>query len=146
MTESEVTAKKPVVAAKPLVYVVDDEPMLLDLASVILEPLGYQVCTFRDPELAATSFARAQPQPDLLITDYAMPSMNGMELIRRCRQFRSEQKILLLSGTVGVEVFNGASFKPDRFLAKPYHARQLTDLVKDMLANRRHDAQSARRS
>ena len=33
-----------------LVYVVDDEPMLLELAMVILAPLGYQVQTYRDPE------------------------------------------------------------------------------------------------
>ena len=120
--------------AKPLVYVVDDEPMLLELATVILEPLGYQVLTFCDPEAALDAFARAQPRPDLLITDYAMHDMNGMELIQECRRLEPGLKILLLSGTAGPEIFVQAPCKPDRFLAKPYHARQLIDLVRAMLA------------
>ena len=36
----------------PTVFVVDDEPMLLELASVIIKPLGCEVRTFRDPEAA----------------------------------------------------------------------------------------------
>lgn len=135
MIEPEVTLAKPAAGTRPLVYVVDDEPMLLELATVILEPLGYQICTFRDPETALAAFARAQPRPDLLITDYAMHSMNGMDLIRECRRLEPNQKILLLSGTVGVEVFHQASCKPDKFLAKPYHARQLIDLVRGMLSD-----------
>ena len=121
--------------AKTLIYVVDDEAMLLELATVILEPLGYEISTFRDPTKALETFARGNPRPNLIITDYAMHSMNGMDLIQECRRLEPNQKILLLSGTVGVEVFDHASSKPDRFLAKPYHARQLIDLVKAMLAN-----------
>ena len=42
--------------SKPLIFVVDDEPMLLELATVILEPLGYNVKTFRDPQTALDAF------------------------------------------------------------------------------------------
>ena len=63
-----------------LIYVVDDEPMLLELASVILEPLGYPVETFRSPETALRAFELAEPKPALIITDYAMHAMNGLEL------------------------------------------------------------------
>ncbi len=119
--------------ATTLIFVVDDEAMLLELATVILEPLGYELCTFRDPATAVAAFAQANPRPALIITDYAMHSMNGMDLIQDCRRIEPNQKILLLSGTVGAEVFHHASCKPDRFLAKPYHARQLIDLVKAML-------------
>ena len=118
---------------KPLVYVVDDEAMLLELATVILEPLGYEIVTFRDPDAALANFARSKPRPALLITDYAMHSMNGMDLIQECRRLEPSQKILLISGTVGPEIFGQAPCKPDRFLAKPYHARQLIDLVRTML-------------
>jgi CheY-like chemotaxis protein len=135
MTQTEVIITKPATAAKPLVYVVDDEAMLLELATVILEPLGCQIRAFADPESALTAFTQAQPRPDLLITDYAMHRMNGMDLIRECRRVEPNQKILLLSGTVGVEVFNGAASKPDRFLAKPYRAPQLVDLVRGLLSS-----------
>jgi len=116
------------------IYVVDDEPMLLELAAVILEPLGYRVKTFRTPEAAIDEFKSAKPQPDLIITDYAMHTMNGMELIEACRRIRPEQKTVLLSGTVGPDIYQDTPVQPDRFLAKPYQAKQLVELVKSMLA------------
>src|SRR5579863_9564609 len=99
MTEARADIAK-AVHTKPLVYVVDDEAMLLELAAVILEPLGYEILTFRDPEAALEAFARARQRPALLITDYAMHSMNGMDLIQECRRLEPGQKVLLLSGTV----------------------------------------------
>ncbi|MEI8045624.1 MAG: hypothetical protein WCL11_29720, partial [Verrucomicrobiota bacterium] len=60
---------------KQVIYVVDDETMLLALVSAILEPLGYCVRTFCDPESAVEAFISAQPQPVLIITDYAMGTM-----------------------------------------------------------------------
>src|SRR3954451_23217376 len=83
-----------------LIYVVDDEPMLLELAVVVLEPIGYNVKTFRDPKAALASFSNAESYPALLITDYAMHFMNGMELMTACREMRPNQKILMISGTV----------------------------------------------
>src|SRR5712691_13283287 len=71
MSESKVNNSRNGKATKALIYVVDDEPMLLELAAVILEPLGYRVKTFRDPQSALQSFADARPRPALLITDYA---------------------------------------------------------------------------
>jgi CheY-like chemotaxis protein len=117
-----------------VIFVVDDEPMLLELASVILDPLGYEIKTFRSPESALRSFASAQPKPVLVITDYAMHSMNGIELIEACRRIQPRQKTLLLSGTVGPDIFHDAPSQPDRFLAKPYQAKQLIEAVKSLLA------------
>lgn len=119
-----------------MIFVVDDEPMLLELASVILEPKGYNIRTFRDPENALKAFKEASPRPELLITDYAMHSMNGMQLVEQFRALEPGQKILLVSGTVGEEIFREAPAKPDRFLAKPYQATQLTDAVKELLAQK----------
>ena len=121
--------------SKPLAFVVDDEPMLLELASVILEPLGYRVETFRAPETALRAFEAAESAPALIVTDYAMPGMNGLELVAACRRIRPEQKALLISGTVGPEVCQGAAAKPNGFLAKPYQARQLTEAVAAALAS-----------
>jgi len=118
---------------KPLIFVVDDEPMLLELASVILEPLGYKVKTFRDPQAALDAFRSAKPYPSLLITDYSMHSMTGMDLIKACRKLEPQQRILLISGTVDENIFRNSDVGPDRFLAKPYQAKQLTDLVHDLL-------------
>jgi CheY-like chemotaxis protein len=117
------------------IYLVDDEPMLLELASVILAPLGYPIKTFRNPEAALKAFASAQPPPALVITDFAMHGMNGLELIEACRRICPEQKTLVLSGTVGADFFFDAPTKPNRYLAKPYQAKQLIEVVRSMLTS-----------
>ena len=121
--------------AQPLIYVVDDEPMLLEMASVILEPLGYNVKAFRDGESAIEAFTSARPKPALVITDFQMHAMNGLALIEACRQVQPRQKILLLSGTVDERIYRDSASKPDQFLAKPYQAKQLESAVKSLLGD-----------
>jgi CheY-like chemotaxis protein len=116
-----------------VIYVVDDEPMLLELAAVILEPVGYRILTFRDPEAAIRAYAAANPKPVLIITDYAMHTLNGLELIEACRRIQPNQKTLLLSGTVGPDIYHDAPTRPDLFLGKPYQAKQLIDVVRSMV-------------
>ena len=113
------------------IFVVDDEPMLLDLASAILQPLGFNVQTFRDPKRALKEFPSAKPS--VVVTDYAMGAMNGLDLARECRRFNPDQKILLLSGTVDETIYDGATVKPDRFLAKPYQVRDFIESVQELL-------------
>jgi len=125
-------AAKSKAAEQPIVFVVDDEPMLLELAEAVLTPLGYQVRTFRDPELALKEFPAARPA--VVITDYAMGRMSGMDLIRECRRLNPRQKMILLSGTVDEHVFANAAFKPDQFLTKPYQIHELAERVQSLIA------------
>jgi CheY-like chemotaxis protein len=118
----------------PLIYLVDDEPMLLELASLILIPLGYGVESFSLPEAAFRAFEVAEPKPALIITDYAMHKMTGLELAAACRRIRPELKVLLVSGTVGEDVCHGEAVRPDGFLAKPYQSKELIEAVESILA------------
>ena len=136
MNERKKSANSKPETGGKLVYIVDDEPMLLELASVILQPLGYTVKTFRDGLSALESFKAAKPFPVLLITDYSMHAMNGMDLIKSCRQIQPDQKILLISGTVGEDIYRNSPEKPDQFLAKPYHSKQLVDAVEALLSSK----------
>jgi len=135
MNETKVNSSGLAKGSKSLIYVVDDEPMLLELAAVVLEPLGYTVKPFRDPDQALQTFTSARPRPALLITDYAMHTMTGLDLIAACRDLEPHQKVLLLSGTVDERVYRGSASKPDKFLAKPYQARQLAGAVRTLLEN-----------
>jgi CheY-like chemotaxis protein len=117
-----------------LIYVVDDEPMLLELASVILAPLGYTIETYRSAEAASRAYEIANPKPAVVITDFAMYGANGLELATACRRIRPNQKVLLVSGTVGPEVCQGAAVSPDGFLAKPYESKELIAAVESVLA------------
>ena len=114
------------------IFVVDDEPMLLEMAVMILEPLHFRVRTFRDPQTAVAEFSAANPRPALIVTDYAMHSMSGMDLIRECRRIHPKQKIILLSGTVDENIYTKAEAKPDRFLAKPYQVSDFVTLVQSL--------------
>jgi CheY-like chemotaxis protein len=120
-------------SSRSTIFVVDDEPMLLDLAVAILKPSGYEVRVFRDPQLALAEFPAAKPA--VLVTDYAMGGMNGMELLRKCRQINPRQKVLLLSGTVDENIYADATAKPDTFLAKPYQVREFIESIKKLAAD-----------
>ena len=119
---------------RPEIFLVDHEAMLLELNTVLLEPLGYRVQAFLDPVAAVRAFLLADPRPALLITDYAMEGMNGLEVISACRRVSPAQKIILLSGSIDEITSQSAAAKPDRFLSKPYLCQELTDLVRAVLA------------
>ena len=135
MNEAKANHLEPGKDAKVLIYVVDDEPMLLELAAMILEPLGYAIEIFRSGESAVESFASARRRPALVITDFAMHVMTGLDVIEACRRIQPGQKVLLVSGTVDETAYANSTVKPDRFLAKPYQAKQLVDMVKSALAS-----------
>ena len=121
--------------AKPAtVFVVDDEPMLLELAALILKPMGFDVRTFRDPETALKEYIELRP--DLVITDYAMGRMSGMDLIRECRRVNPNQKMILISGTVDEHVFADAIIQPNRFINKPYQFSEFSSCIRDLLAEK----------
>ena len=124
----------PAAHLRPLIYVVDDEAMLLELAEMALSGGGYAVKKFQCPETAYESFAAEPSKPSLLLTDYAMGSMNGLELSAKCKGACPELKILMVSGTAGPEVIRGAPIKVDRFLAKPYLPAELAETVRALLA------------
>jgi two-component system chemotaxis response regulator CheY len=112
------------------IFVVDDEPMLLDLAETILQPLGFKVRTFRDPKKALAEYPAARPA--IVVTDYAMGEMNGLDLVRECKRINPRQKTILLSGTVDEHIYADAQSKPDRFLAKPYQVRDFIESIQTL--------------
>ena len=118
---------------KSLIYIVDDETLLLDLAEASLLPQKYRIKKFQDPELALESFLKAKSKPDLLISDYAMGKMNGLELMEKCKHVHPQLKTLLLSGTAGAEIVLSAPIRVDRFLGKPYQPAGLLELVQRIL-------------
>lgn len=116
-----------------LIYLVDDQSMLLDLAEMSLQNEDYLLKKFIDPEVALKSFLKARTKPALLITDYAMGKMNGLELIEKCKAVKPDLKSVLISGTAGAEIVLESSVKVDRFVGKPYQPANLAELVRRVL-------------
>src|SRR4029077_17705433 len=100
---------------------------------VSLHSDGYTLKKFLDPEEALKSFLNAKPQPDLLITDYALGKMNGLDLIEQCKQANPDVKIVMVSGTASAEIALRSPVKVDRFLGKPYQPASLSVLVRSVL-------------
>ncbi len=117
-----------------LIYLVDDEEPLLDLAEVSLCNEGYELKRFQDPTEAFESFTLATRKPSLLLTDYAMESMNGMELSAKCKSAYPALKILMVSGTASADVVKDAPGTVDSFMPKPYKPADLAQKVRSLLA------------
>jgi CheY-like chemotaxis protein len=133
MSQSTNKGLRPAGEKPPLIFLVDDQPILLDLAEMSLQAGGYSLKKFTDPEIALKSFLKARPKPVLLITDYAMGKMNGLELIEKCKAANPDLKSILISGTAGAEIVLESSVKVDRFLGKPYQPPSLAEIVRRVL-------------
>jgi DNA-binding NtrC family response regulator len=116
-----------------LIYLVDDEQDLLDLAEVSLRAGGYELKKFQNPEEALESFAREPRKPSLLLTDFAMGSMTGMELSAKCKLAHPNLKILMVSGTAGPEILATSPDTVDQFMPKPYRPSELARSVRTLL-------------
>jgi DNA-binding NtrC family response regulator len=123
------------VSSSATIFVVDDEQMLLDLAEMILEQAGFKVCLFHDPQKALSAYIAAKPAPDVLVTDYAMAKMSGMDLIRECKRLNPRQKTILLSGTVDESVYADSPIKPDYLMTKPYQIHKLVEMIHSLVAS-----------
>ena len=80
------------------VLIVDDEPFLLSMFEEGLEKLGYQVTCCTDPRDALKLFQKTPKAFDIIISDYSMPEMNGVELAQEMRAIRPEIPIIICSG------------------------------------------------
>ena len=120
--------------------VVDDEPMLVELAQKMLAALGYEVVAFNSSTDALAALRSSPDGIDALVTDQTMPGMTGLELAAAAREIRPNLPILLTSGF-------SESLTPDRMvdapvnqiLAKPYSRADLGQAVADVLSVQAND-------
>jgi CheY-like chemotaxis protein len=120
---------------RPVVLVVDDEPVIADTVSFILKRSGFTVLTAYDAQ-SALELARVVP-PELLLSDITMaPEMNGIELAIELVELIPDCKILLFSGQAGtMDMLAPARQAGHSFtlLAKPMHPTALLAQVQHFL-------------
>jgi CheY-like chemotaxis protein len=127
-------------AAKATILVVDDD-VLIAMATVdMLEDLGHRVVEASSAE-RALEILRSTSAIDLLVTDYAMPRMNGAQLAEAARRLRPRLAVLLATGYA--ELPPGSTLDLPR-IAKPYAQDQLGAMVDKLL--RGPTASAAQRS
>ena len=104
------------------VLVVDDEEEIRDLIQEILRDLGIvRVHLAENGEMAWQRLSRSELDYDLVISDWLMPRMDGLELLQKMRQFGSETLFMMLTVKVtGEAVAAAVESGVTLYLAKPF--------------------------
>jgi PAS domain S-box-containing protein len=127
--EARAAGAQPDRSGKSIVYVDDDEAIVF-LMTRLLERQGYRVRGYTDPQ-AALAAVRAQPKAcDLVVTDYNMPGMSGLELARALRAIRPGLPVALASGYITEELRTQAPLAGvSELIYKPNTAGELCEVV-----------------
>lgn len=112
------------------ILVVDDDPDILALVRIKLESSGHEVLTAADGEAGLA--AAVEHRPDLVVADWTMPRLTGIEMLAALRAdpvIASIPFILLTARAQEVDMLG-----IDGFLAKPFSLVELADGVEAVLA------------
>lgn len=118
----------------PTVLVVEDDPTLRELMVDILVSAGYWAAGAEDGAHALELAAETEVI-DLLLTDWAMPRMDGVELARQMRLARPELRVVVITGCFTAPEIDGAL--PFPVLLKPFGPQNLLAAVQAALAPQR---------
>ena len=119
------------------VLVVDDEDNIRDVMTATLESFGYKVISASDGTDGLAQFAQRSKEISLVITDMAMPFMDGAAMIRALRKIDPEFKIIGMSGLLNADqTAELQSLKVSSFLTKPFTAESLLHAIRDTLTKR----------
>lgn len=120
---------------KPVILVVDDEPVARQSLSDILRLEGYSVSSAPNGQ-AAVEFVRTHPV-DLMIVDLRMPGMDGLEVIQVINQVSPETEVILLTAHGSIETaVQALRLRIHDYLLKPALPPQILASVKKGLARR----------
>lgn len=108
------------------ILIVDDNRLGLAARKVVLEEIGYTIAALSCAQEALEEFANNKF--DLVVTDYKMPGMNGVEFISRLRSTAPEIPVILISGFADTLGLNEASTGADVVIQKSNH--EVTNLIR----------------
>jgi two-component system cell cycle sensor histidine kinase/response regulator CckA len=115
-----------------LVLIVDDEENIRQITAATLEKFGYQTLTASDGTEALAIYAQNTGEIAVVLTDMAMPFMDGAATIRALRRLNPNLPIVAASGLPPAET---NSLDVNAFLSKPYTAEKLLTVLAQILEN-----------
>jgi len=132
--EPEVEIAVEIPMGKERILFVDDEKAMVDAIQPMIERLGYKV-TARTSSIEALEAFRANPDRfDLVITDFTMPNMTGMELAKELLKLRSDIHIILCTGYsehINEDKAKGSGVRA--FLMKPVVLGEVANTIRKVL-------------
>ncbi|MGH9648290.1 MAG: response regulator [Bryobacteraceae bacterium] len=118
----------------PRILLVDDEKEVRDRLYTLLENEGYEVLASSSGPDALHIFRLSVRPIELLVTDYNMPGMSGLELVRECSRLGGELKVLYVSGSrPDAELLTDLQAGQHGFLAKPFRRGDLVRKVRELM-------------
>jgi PAS domain S-box-containing protein len=134
-TLKEAAAPVSPMAAGELLLLVDDEKAILQVAKPLLEGHGYRVLTAEDAPGALAIFAMRKDEIQLVLTDLAMPLMDGIALIRTLQRMKPDVRVIASTGRGGQEqhAYELESLNVGACMTKPYNKTKLLKTLHDAL-------------
>src|SRR5215213_2379995 len=114
-----------------VIALVDDDRNILTSVSIALQAEGFVTRVYSDGATALRAFH--DKPPDLAVFDIKMPQMDGMELLRRVREFSSMPVIFLTSKDDELDEALGLAMGADDYIAKPFSQRLLIARIRAIL-------------
>ncbi len=120
--------------AEKKVLVVDDEIHIVHVVAIKLRNNGFEVIS---AENGADAFELAcEEKPDIIVTDFQMPVMTGLELVqklRQCKRTRDIPVIMLTARGFAIENESKEELQISEFLSKPFSPKELLRSIEDVL-------------
>jgi PAS domain S-box-containing protein len=133
----EVLEKEPELPAElgsETILLVEDEPAILQMTTMMLARLGYTVVAAATPGEAIRLAHEYQGRIDMLVTDVVMPEMNGRELAGNLLSHYPDLKRLFMSGyTANVIAHHGVLDEGVHFIQKPFSMKDLAGKLREAL-------------
>ncbi|MBP7459710.1 MAG: PAS domain S-box protein [Candidatus Delongbacteria bacterium] len=133
-TQSPESKLEPLAARQGTILLVEDEPAILKMTSIMLTGLGYKVLAASTPGQAIAMAREHSGEIDLLMTDVIMPEMNGRELAKNMLSIYPQLGRLFMSGyTADVIAHHGVLDEGVHFIQKPFTIRELSVKIREIL-------------
>ncbi|MBW2117432.1 MAG: response regulator [Deltaproteobacteria bacterium] len=118
------------------VLFVDDEEMIIDVGTKMVEAFGYEVLTARDGKEAIEIYKVKRDRIDMVILDMIMPGLGGGETYDRLKEINPDIKVLLSSGySIDGQANEILERGCDGFIQKPFNMNQLSRKIREILDN-----------
>jgi two-component system response regulator MtrA len=111
--------------------IIEDDPDTQQMLTMILRSEGYDVLTAGNGPLGLELLRKMGP--DLVILDWMLPGMEGIEVCRRAREFSSVPVIMLTAKTSAADKVAGLDTGADDYLAKPFEPEELLARIRAQL-------------
>jgi CheY-like chemotaxis protein len=129
-----------------IILLVEDEPSILEMTTLMLEQFGYTVFPVATPGEALKQADLCHGKIDLLMTDVIMPEMNGNELAQKLQIQYPNMKQLFMSGyTADVISHQGVLDSSVHFIQKPFTVQDLCVQVREVLLSNSNQGETERK-